>query len=78
MPHSLLMAKTVSVQLKNIAVSYDGKWYTLVTKIQPLVTDPQFRGSSEKRMKVDGSQNRLVAQAFKGPSHRHKNSDRFE
>jgi hypothetical protein len=54
--------------IKDIAVSYDGKWYTLVTKIQPLVTDPQFRGSSEERMIVDGSQNRLVAQAFKGPS----------
>jgi hypothetical protein len=54
--------------IKDIAVSYDGKWYTLVTKIQPLVTDPQFRGSSEERMILDRSQNRLVAQTFKGPS----------
>jgi hypothetical protein len=67
MSHSVLMVKIVSVYR-----------YTLVTKIQPLVTNPQFRGSSEERMKVDGSQNRLVAQAFKGPSHHHKNSDRFE
>jgi hypothetical protein len=53
--------------IKDIAVGYDGKWYTLVTKIQPLVTDPQFRGSSEERMILDSSQNRLVGQIYKGP-----------
>jgi hypothetical protein len=54
--------------IKDISVSYDGKWYTIVTKIQPLVTDPKFRGSSEERMILDTSQERLIAQAYTGPS----------
>jgi hypothetical protein len=53
--------------INDIAVGYDGEWYTLVTKIQPLVTDPKFRGTSQERMIVSGSSPRVIAQDFAGP-----------
>jgi hypothetical protein len=56
--------------IKDIAVSYDGTWYTLVTKIQPLVTDPRFRGSSEERMILGSIEKpgspRVIAQDYLG------------
>jgi hypothetical protein len=37
-------------KINDIAVSYDGVWPFLITKIQPKITDPQFRKTSEDRM----------------------------
>jgi hypothetical protein len=55
-------------KVKDIAVSYDGTWYTLVTKIQPLVTDPRFRGSSQERMIIGSIEKpgpqRVIAQDY--------------
>jgi hypothetical protein len=53
--------------INDISVGYDGKWYTLVTKIQPLVTDPKFRGASQERMILTPSSARIIAQDFTGP-----------
>jgi hypothetical protein len=53
--------------INDISVGYDGKWYTLVTKIQPLVTDPKFRGASQERMILAPSSARIIAQDFTGP-----------
>jgi hypothetical protein len=37
-------------KINDIAVSYDGVWPFLITKIQPKITDPQFRKTSQDRM----------------------------
>ncbi len=37
-------------KLKDINVSYDGQWFSLVKRLQPVLVDDQFRGSSEERM----------------------------
>jgi hypothetical protein len=37
-------------KINDVAVSYDGIWPFLVTKLQPKITDPQFRKTSEDRM----------------------------
>jgi hypothetical protein len=55
--------KTAFNQVKDIAVSYDGVWPFLITKIQPKITDPQFRKSSQDRMLL---QNGIVVQLHQG------------
>jgi hypothetical protein len=37
-------------KINDINVSYDGTWYYLITKIQPLITDPKFRKTAEDRI----------------------------
>jgi hypothetical protein len=37
-------------KINDIAVSYDGVWPFLITKLQPKITDPQFRKISQDRM----------------------------
>jgi hypothetical protein len=37
-------------RINDINVSYDGTWYFLITKIQPLITDPKFRKTAEDRI----------------------------
>jgi hypothetical protein len=46
--------KEAFAKIKDIAVSYDGFWPFLITKIQPKITDPQFRKISEDRILVNG------------------------
>lgn len=50
---------------RTVQVSYSGKWSLLATKLQPVLTDPGFRGSS-----VESYQPRLarVAQTHSGPA----------
>jgi hypothetical protein len=45
--------KEAFAKIKDISVSYDGIWPFLVTKIQPKITDPKFRKSSEDRILVN-------------------------
>jgi hypothetical protein len=51
-------------KLRDINVAYDGKWFDFVTRVQPVLTDPQFRGSSEERLLPREDR---IAQAHRGP-----------
>jgi hypothetical protein len=51
-------------KLKDINVSYDGQWFSLVKRLQPVLVDDQFRGSSEERM-IPAS--RFIGQRHQGP-----------
>ncbi len=51
--------------IKDINVSYTGKWFNLITRIQPAITDPAYRQTSEERMLM---QDGLIAQIHSGPS----------
>ncbi len=51
-------------KLKDINVSYDGQWFSLVKRLQPVLVDDQFRGSSEERMI---RANRFIGQTHQGP-----------
>jgi hypothetical protein len=53
--------------LTDISVSYAGKWRAFMNKLQPALVDTGYRGASEERMLL---RERLVAQAFTGPSGR--------
>jgi len=53
--------------LTDVNVSYAGKWHALVNKLQPALVDEGYRGASEERILL---RERLVAQAFIGPSGR--------
>ncbi len=54
-------------RLRDINVSYDGRWYALVTRIQAVLTDKEFRVSSEERILLAGNR---VGQAHRGPGGR--------
>lgn len=54
-------------QLRDINVSYDGQWRALIDRIQPVVVDKGFRGSSQERLMPAAG---VVAQAYTGPSGR--------
>ncbi len=57
--------KAAFAAIKDINVSYTGKWFTLITKIQPAITDVAYRQTSQERMLMrDG----LIAQIHSGPS----------
>jgi hypothetical protein len=51
-------------RLNDISVSYDGRWYRTVTRLQPVLVDSEFRGSSEERMLVA---ERSIGQTHRGP-----------
>jgi hypothetical protein len=53
--------------MTDVNVSYAGKWHAFVNKLQPALVDEGYRGASEERMLL---RERLVAQAFTGPSGR--------
>lgn len=42
--------KAAFAAIKDISVSYTGKWSYLITRIQPAITDTAFRDTSEERM----------------------------
>jgi hypothetical protein len=41
--------KDAFAAIRDLNVSYDGKWFPLVTRLQPVLTDITFRKSSEER-----------------------------
>jgi uncharacterized protein YceK len=45
--------KSSFAMIKDISVSYDGVWPFLITKLQPKITDPDFRKKSEDRILVN-------------------------
>jgi hypothetical protein len=51
-------------QLTDINVSYTGQWRPLINRIQPLVVDAGFRGSSQERIMPRAG---ITAQAYTGP-----------
>jgi hypothetical protein len=42
--------KAAFLAIRDLSVAYDGKWFELVTRIQPVLTDKAFRKTSEERM----------------------------
>ena len=54
------------LQLQDISVSYAGEWSWLVSRLQPVLTDADFRQGSEERLIMRGEFPR-VAQQHVGP-----------
>lgn len=50
--------------LKDISVSYDGNWFGAVGRLQPVLVDREFRGSSEERMLIASNE---IGQTHRGP-----------
>jgi hypothetical protein len=50
--------------IKDINVSYTGTWFSIITKVQPAITDVAYRQTSEERMLMEGG---LIAQIHSGP-----------
>jgi hypothetical protein len=42
--------KPAFAAIRDISMSYGGKWFTLVTRLQPVLTDVTFRNTSEERV----------------------------
>ncbi len=59
----LAHGKAAFAAIRDLSVRYDGNWFNLVTRIQPVLTDKTFRQSSEERMLLDEN---LVAQLYTG------------
>ena len=55
--------KAAFAAIRDVSVAYDGQWFDLITRIQPILTDKTFRKSSEERMLL--SEN-IVAQMHTG------------
>jgi len=65
-------------RLKDISVSYDGHWYSTVKRLQPVLVDSQFRGTSEERIIIA---ERRIGQTHRGPGgtkHVARSSDDIE
>jgi hypothetical protein len=54
-------------QLTDINIAYEGEWRPLIDRIQPVVVDKGYRGSSEERLMPRAG---VVAQAYTGASGR--------
>jgi hypothetical protein len=52
-------------KLRDMAVDFDGYWYTLITKIQPVVTDIAYRKTSRERILLPSGD---MAQTYSGPA----------
>jgi hypothetical protein len=50
--------------IKDISVSYTGTWFSIITKVQPAITDVAYRQTSQERMLMGDS---LIAQIHSGP-----------
>jgi hypothetical protein len=55
--------KAAFLAIRDLSVAYDGKWFELVTRIQPVLTDKTFRKTSEERMLFGDN---LIAQMHTG------------
>lgn len=51
-------------RLRDISVSYDGEWSSLVNRLQPALVDSNFRGKSEERLLVAAQS---IGQIHSGP-----------
>ena len=51
--------------LRDISVSYEGSWYSLVQRLQPVLIDAQFRKASEERLILGNSS--AIGQRHSGP-----------
>jgi hypothetical protein len=56
--------KAAFAAIKDVNVSYTGKWFDLITRIQPAITDTAFRQTSQERMLMGDSS--LIAQIHSG------------
>ena len=54
-----------STQIRDVTVSYEGRWASLGPKFQPVVADTKFRGGSEERLLLPS---RVMAQEHSGPA----------
>ncbi len=61
----LAHGKAAFAAIRDLSVRYDGTWYDIVTKVQPVLTDKTFRKSSEERMLMLLGDN-LIAQLHTG------------
>lgn len=59
----LAHGKTAFASIRDLSVRYDGNWFDLVTRIQPVLTDKTFRKTSEERMLLGEN---MVAQLHSG------------
>jgi hypothetical protein len=50
-------------QLQDVAVEFDGRWYFLITRIQPVVTDIAYRQTSSERILLPSGD---MAQTYRG------------
>jgi hypothetical protein len=55
--------KEAFAQIRDLSVSYNGTWFDLVTKLQPILTDKTFRKTSEERTLFGES---IIAQIHTG------------
>lgn len=51
-------------RLKDISVRYEGQWFSIAPRVQPVLVDDQFRGASEERLIVA---TRAIGQSHRGP-----------
>jgi hypothetical protein len=51
-------------RLKDISVSYEGQWFSIAPRVQPVLVDSRFRGMSEERMIVGTHE---IGQVHRGP-----------
>lgn len=59
--------KAAFLAIRDLSVAYDGKWFELVTRIQPVLTDKTFRKASEERMLFgDKPADNVIAQIHTG------------
>lgn len=51
--------------IRDISVSYTGTWFDLIKRIQPAITDPAYRQTSQERMLMA---DKVIAQMHSGPA----------
>lgn len=61
--------KAAFAAIRDLSVSYDGEWFGVVTRLQPVLTDTGFRKTSEERTLFGStSSEHMVAQTHRGPA----------
>ena len=45
--------KDAFADIKDLSIAYDSRWYDLIQRIQPILTDGKFRQGSEERLIID-------------------------
>jgi hypothetical protein len=57
--------KAAFAAIRDISVSYTGTWFDLIKRIQPAITDPAYRQTSQERMLLA---DKVIAQIHSGPA----------
>lgn len=57
--------KAAFAAIRDISVSYTGTWFDLIKRIQPAITDPAYRQTSQERMLLA---DKVIAQMHSGPA----------